>query len=297
MPVDCDFVPDLDAYFRRIGDTGPRQPTLATLNRIAAAHTEAIPFENLDVLLGKPISVKPADIEHKLVHENRGGYCFEQNGLMLTVLKSLGYDVRPISARILFQKSRVTTPARTHMFLRVEVEDHSWLVDVGVGGLSLASVLKLELDTVQTTPHDKRRIVASGDWSGFHQRSPDAVLYHQVLLDNTWEDICEFTLEPMPAIDREIGNWYTSTNPDSHFLKQLMVARTSESGRVTLRNYELKHRDTSGRSDTRLLTSQDELLEVLDSEFHLHLPGVTSFGINRDELADPDVGARKPLAR
>ena len=272
-----EFTPDLDAYFQRIADTGERAPSLANLRRIVAAHVRRIPFENLDILLGLPIDVQPAAIERKLVHGGRGGYCFEQNTLMQHVLLALGFSVRAISARVRYQKPREVTPARTHLFLQVEVKGESWLVDVGVGGLSPTAPLRLVLDEPQATPHEMRRIVAAGEWSGFEQRSPQALLYHQVLIGGRWEDVCEFTLEEMHPIDRELGNWYTSTHPGSHFRDRLTVARASESGRITILNREFKQRAANGEAQTRILHTDEELLEVLDSEFGLHFPAGTRF--------------------
>ena len=80
------YTPDLPAYFARIGLHGERQPTLDLLRAIVHAHVSSIPFENLDVLLGRGISLDPTAVERKLVHDRRGGYCFEQNSLLLHVL-------------------------------------------------------------------------------------------------------------------------------------------------------------------------------------------------------------------
>jgi N-hydroxyarylamine O-acetyltransferase len=116
---------------------------LGTLNRIVEAHVRSIPFENLDILLGKGVSVELPDIERKLVHQSPGGYCFEQNTLLQHVLLSLGYQVQPLSARVRPQVPREFIPPRTHLFLRVELEGQSWLVDVSVGSMSLTSALCL----------------------------------------------------------------------------------------------------------------------------------------------------------
>ena len=225
---------DLPAYFRRIGYAGPRDATLEVLNGIMAAHVRSIPFENLDVLLGRPISLAPEDIARKLITERRGGYCFEHNTLLLNVLESLGFTATPLSARVRIQRAREDIPARTHMFLRVELAGASWLADVGVGALSLTAALKLEADTPQETPHEPRRIVREGLWTGFAQRAPDARLIHQAYFANTWNDVCEFTLEPMPQIDRVLANWYTSAHPSSHFKNRLIAARATADGRVSL---------------------------------------------------------------
>ncbi len=256
-----DFVPDLDAYLTRIGDDGSRAPALATLHRIVAAHTRSIPFENLDVLLGKGIDLEPERVERKLVHERRGGYCFEQNTLLLRALQALGFQAAALSARVRYQRPRDYTPPRTHVFVRVEVDGVSWLADVGVGGLSLTAALRLDTESEQPTPHEPRRIVREG-----------GLYFHQVLLEGTWQDVYEFTLEEMPSIDRELANWYTSAHPGSHFKNQLLVARATPDGRKTLLNRELTLRKTAGHVDRRTVATPDELLEVLDEHFGLSFP-------------------------
>ncbi len=252
---------DLDAYFARIGYSGPREATLPVLNALASAHARAIPFENLDVLLGRPIALDEASLVGKLVHARRGGYCFEQNGLLLAVLEKLGFTARPISARVRWQKPRDYTPPRTHLFLRVELDGQSWLVDVGVGGLSLTSAIRLVENIEQPTPHETRRLVRDG-----------ARWLHQVQIAGEWLDVCEFTLEEMPPIDRELANWFTSTHPESHFRHRLIAARATRDGRITLQNRELVRRRHGGPSEAHVIADHDELLRVLADEFHLEFP-------------------------
>jgi len=256
---------DLDAYFERTGHEGPRSPTLATLHAITAAHTRSIPFENLDVLLGRGIDLDPAAVFAKLVVKRRGGYCFEQNGLLLRVLEALGFDVAAISARVRWQRPRDFTPPRTHMFLRVELDGASWLTDVGIGSMSLSAALRLEPDVVQATNHEPRRLVReAGRW------------FHQVRLDDAWHDVCEFTLEEMPGIDRELGNWYTSTHPNSVFRNRLWVARAGRGGeRRSVLNRTFTVRSRSGKADERTINSPPELLTLLADEFGIVLPAGT----------------------
>lgn len=257
---------DLDAYFARIGYHGPRSATLETLHAIASAHVQAIPFENLDVLLGRGIELEPSALERKLVHGRRGGYCFEQNSLLLAVLGDLGFEVHPLSARVRYQRPREFTPARTHLFVRVEL-DESWLVDVGVGAMSLTCAIRLDTADVQVTPHEPRRIVREGK-----------LLYHQVRLGDAWNDVCEFTLEEMPPIDREVANWFTSAHPASHFKNRLLVARALPDGRrLGLLDRELTVRERDGRAEHRTIPSPDELLAVLAAEFGLAFAPGTRF--------------------
>jgi N-hydroxyarylamine O-acetyltransferase len=257
---------DLDAYFGRIGYRGPRTPTLETLNALSAAHVQTIPFENLDVLLGRPIDLEPAALERKLIHGRRGGYCFEQNSLFLHVLTALGFDAHPLSARVRYQRPRDYTPARTHLLVRVEL-DESWLADVGVGGMSLTSALRLADPEPQPTPHETRRLVRE-----------NGLLYHQMLLGDHWHDVYELTLEEMPPIDRVVANWYTSTHPASHFKSRLVVARAlPDGGRLSILNRELTIRRRDGNADHHALASPDQLLAVLAERFDLHFPAGTRF--------------------
>jgi len=257
---------DLDAYFARIGYRGPRTATLETLHALASAHIQAIPFENLDVLLGRPIDLAPSAIERKLIHDRRGGYCFEQNSLFLEVLTQLGFHARPLSARVRYQLPRDHTPARTHLLVRVEL-DESWLADVGIGGMSPTAALRLADPDLQPTPHEPRRLLREND-----------LVYHQIQIGAEWHDLYDFTLEEMPLIDRIVANWYTSTHPDSHFKARLTVARAlPDGGRVTLRNRELTIRRRDGRAEHHLVASPDELLAVLAEHFGLHFPPGTRF--------------------
>jgi len=259
---------NLSEYFRRIGYRGGYRADLALLSALTQAHTSSIPFENLDVLLGQPISLEPEALFQKLVVERRGGYCFEQNGLFLEVLRELGFQVSPLSARVRLQRPRDFTPPRTHVFLRVELDGESWLTDVGVGALSLTSPLRLVTEQEQATQHEPRRILRE-----------DGRLFHQVRFGAEWQDVCEFTLEEMPPIDREVANWFTSAHPKSHFRNRLVVARAAPEGqRLSILNDQFTHRERHGTATTRHIASAEELLDVLLKQFGLSFPPGTRFG-------------------
>lgn len=256
---------DLDAYLARIGYHGPRAPTLATLHAVTRRHTTVIPFENLDVLLGRPIRLDPAALTAKLVHARRGGYCFEQNGLLLLALAALGFAVTPLSARVRLERPRDFTPPRTHLFLRVDLADGAWFTDAGVGACSLTAALRAGDSAEQSTPHEARRLVhEDGRW------------LHQARLGDIWTDVYEFTGEAMPLIDREVANHWTSTSPDSKFRQQLMVARAGPEGeRWALRDRTLIHRRGAEVLAQHDLATREELLEVLATRFGLELPAGT----------------------
>lgn len=257
----------LDSYFARIGYGGSTAPTLDTLNALIFAHVTTIPFENLDVLLGRGISLDDAAVDAKLLAQGRGGYCFEQNTLFLRVLTQLGFQVTPLSARVRLQRPRDFTPPRTHVFCRVELDGASWVADVGVGGLSPTSAFRLDTEAEQATPHEPRRVVKE-----------DGRFFHQVKLAGAWADVCEFTGEVMPPIDREVANWFTSAHPQSHFRNRLLAARARPNGaRVTLLNRELTLRDHEGRATSSVLDTPAALLDVLATHFDLRFPVGTNF--------------------
>src|SRR5690349_15099497 len=135
VPADALSPLDLDAYLDRIGYAGPRLPTRRVLEGLHLAHTTHVPFENLDILLGRPIRLDLDSLQAKLVRDRRGGYCFEQNTLFAAGLEQMGFAVTRLAARVRFGASRLLP--RTHMLLRVDVEGEPFLADVGFGGSGL----------------------------------------------------------------------------------------------------------------------------------------------------------------
>src|ERR1700761_9778460 len=144
----ADVTMDLTGYFERIGYSGGAEPTLEVLQDLVTAHTQAIPFENLDPLLGVPIDdLSPEALADKLVDRRRGGYCYEQNGLMGYVLQELGYGVRRFAGRVVWTLGPGDPiPAQTHTLLGVALpgEGQLYLVDVGFGGQTPTSPIRLE---------------------------------------------------------------------------------------------------------------------------------------------------------
>jgi len=161
MP-DLDSSFDIERYFARIGYVGPRAATLDVLRELHRLHPRAIPFENLDPLTGRHVSLELDDIVAKLVDAQRGGYCFEHNTLFAHALMALGFRVTPLAARVLYGRPAGAISARTHMLLRVDVGGGAWLADVGFGGLTPPSPLAMMLDLEQATTHEPMRFIAFG---------------------------------------------------------------------------------------------------------------------------------------
>jgi arylamine N-acetyltransferase len=231
---------DLNGYFDRINYRGAAEPTLEVLQDLMTAHTWTIPFENLDPLSGTPVyDLSPEALTDKLVRRGRGGYCYEQNGLMGYVLTELGFRVRRLAGRVVWMLPPDAPPgAQTHTVLAVTFPgSHGpYLVDVGFGGQTLTSPIRFETGNVQQTTHEPYRL---------EDRRDGLVLQAQVR--GEWQSLYEFTTRTVPGIDLQVGSWYVSTHPSSIFVTRLMVARVTDGGRMNLagRNLTIHRADAS----------------------------------------------------
>lgn len=149
---------DLDRYFARIGYHGPRASTLDVLHALQHLHPHAIPFENLDALTGRRVSLELDAIVDKLVNRQRGGYCFEQNALFANVLMQLGFSVTPLLARVLWGRAPGTVTPKTHMLMRVDLDGEAWIADVGFGAATLTSPLRIVAGEPQQTTREQFRL-------------------------------------------------------------------------------------------------------------------------------------------
>lgn len=248
---------DLDAYFKRIGYDGPREPTMDVLRALTLKHPDAIPFENLDVLLGRGISIVPADIDAKLIGSGRGGYCYEQNGLLKRVLTALGFKVEGLIARVQWLVPEGAPPRpRSHMVLGVQLEGQTWLVDNGFGGCVLTGPLKLFSDAIQDTPHGQFRIV-DVELGGVAERQV------QANLSGKWAPLYQVARGAWADIDYEQANYFTYTHPSSHFTWSMTVGRTTPTARYALKNNRFTHRDVNGAVVEQRDLSVDELEATL----------------------------------
>ena len=258
--LECSYPPnvDLEPYLARIGSEGPMAPTLETLKELHERHPDAIPFEAIDVLLERGVNIAPDAVEDKLVHGRRGGYCFEHNGLFKRVLEAIGFHVEGLSARVRWNAAPGTAPQPySHMALRVVVDNVPWLVDVGFGGCVLTTPLRMDTIEPQATSHETFRLIPFG---------PGMLL--QMWIDEQWKPVYELSGEPRLEGDYEVANWYTAEHPDSHFRKNLMVARTTTEARYTLLNGRYTVRYSDGRTHREVLEA-DGIERVLADTFQL----------------------------
>jgi len=267
---------DLDAYLQRIGYKGPVAADLQTLQAITTAHVAAIPFENIDPLMGVFVSLELDAIQRKLVHGGRGGYCFEQNGLLMAVLKAIGFEVSGLIARVLWNKPEDALVAQTHMVLRVELAGESWLADVGFGSMALGGALRLQPDVAQATSLEPFRLITSG-----------GVWRMQAKVRDEWRTLYRFDLQPREAIDYVVANHFTSTYPESHFLHGLIVARALSDRRLGLRDRDYVEHRFGAESVRRTLRDAGEILQVLQEQFGIRVPDYPGLEQRLDSLPMP----------
>lgn len=230
------FPVDLDGYFTRIGYAGPRSPDLLTLGALIVRHAASIPFEAIDALLGRPIDLSPQAVDAKLIDRRRGGYCFEQNGLLQRVLTSLGYRVEPLMARVLWMRQPgAPPPVWSHMALRVFVEDVGYLVDVGFGSCVPTAPLRFDQTAPQPTPHQPFRL----------SRTLEGFLL-EAQLGRDWVPVYEVSPRICGEEAYRIANIAASTHPHSLFRQSLLVTLTTEEARRILFGNRLTIRDRNG---------------------------------------------------
>ena len=250
---------DLDAYFERIRYTGRPAPNLATLRNIQLRHAMSIPFENLDVLLGRPIQLDLDSLQKKQIREKRGGYCFEQNALLAAALDTLGFDVTTLSARVRWKAPEDLITPRTHMLLLVKLAEGPFIVDVGFGGLTPTTPLALEDLEAQPTTLEDFRLRRDGE-SGYDL---------QARIGPQWRNVYRFTTERNFPADYKLANWFVSTHPESPFTTNLIASRPDADRRYNLLNGRLTTRYRDGSVDHRPLHSIDEAATALERHFHL----------------------------
>jgi N-hydroxyarylamine O-acetyltransferase len=208
---------DFSAYLERIGLEDD-----ATWQEIHRAHATSIQFENLDSHRGIPVSLAQEDLERKMVHERRGGYCFEHNLLLASALEHLGLEVEPMLARVRQGTPPGTVRARSHLLLRVTDDQGSrWHADVGFG-------LGTLLDPIPFGPDPTAQHEQSG-WS-FRVIEEGTELVLQAQGEDGWSDAYAFQPEPVPRVDIETSNWFTCTHPSSPFVFGLIAAVSRSDG-------------------------------------------------------------------
>jgi N-hydroxyarylamine O-acetyltransferase len=248
---------DLDAYLQRLNYAGVVHPTEEGLEALHRGHVYTIPFENFDILLGRGISLDPAALYDKLVHHARGGYCFELNGLFLMALQAIGFEARPLLARV-----HLADPpsGREHQLSLVTLRGRQWIADVGFGSFSFRAPIPLEFN--RPTTHD-----------GLMFRLMEAELFGimlQTLKKSRWINLYSFDLGQVFPADIAVGNHFTATHPSSLFTFARVAALLTPTGRVSLLNRTLR-RVSADTEQVQELGEGQAYLDALQTYFGIEL--------------------------
>ncbi|HEX8444097.1 MAG TPA: arylamine N-acetyltransferase [Allosphingosinicella sp.] len=250
----------LRAYFTRIGAGGVTS-SLGALAQVQRAHRLAIAFENLDIPLGRGIRLDPEHLFDKLVTRRRGGYCFEQNALLLGMLHALGFEARPLLARVWLRTDpRDPVPPRSHTLNLVTLDGIHHIADAGFGG-SYAPPMPLVADEISHSPDGARhRLVRDREHGWMLQRDAG----------EGWERQYSFTTERIWPSDLEAANHWTASRPDTRFTRLRIVSRALPDGYASLvdRQLTLSH---AGESQTVEVAGPAQYRELLHELFGLDL--------------------------
>jgi N-hydroxyarylamine O-acetyltransferase len=254
---------DAAAYLDRIGHHGPVAATEETLRNLHLAHLLTVPFENLDIHLGRPIVLDEWALFDKIVRRRRGGFCYELNGLFAALLKELGFDVTLLAAQFPREDGRMA-PEMDHLVLLVRGEDldEPRLVDIGAGRDSFIVPLRATATGEQSQPIGRARfrLVPERDAWRLQRREPGG----------EWEQSYVLHWQPRDLGDFEAGCHFHQTSPDSHFPRQRVCTLLTSNGRVTLSD-RLLITTADGRRAEREVTDDDEYREMLRTLFGIEI--------------------------
>jgi N-hydroxyarylamine O-acetyltransferase len=256
---------ELDAYFDRIQWRGTNAPTYATLAGLLDAHRAHIPFENFDVLLGRPVRLDLEGLQAKLVQARRGGYCFEHATLFGAVLEALGFEPARHAARVIMFRPRTEVP-RTHMFLSVTLDGARYVVDPGLGLFGSRLPLPLDGTGVPADRPTHRMVREGNDWV-MHATRDGAQI-------PAWVS----TLEAEYPIDFEVANHFTATHPASLFMNWILASAVTPQGRVNVMNRNVTHL-RGDATTTAQLADRSALRALLAEHFGFDLPEVETLRV------------------
>ena len=249
---------DIAAYLDRIGYDGPRAPTLETLRALHRGHMLTVPFENLDIHLGRTIVLDEAAFFDKIVRQRRGGFCYELNGLFSALLRELGYDVTLLSGRVSSEKGHFG-PEFDHLILLVRLDGEPWIADVGFGD---SFIEPLALNGKEQS---------SGGMLYFIDRWPEGLIL--LRLEDLWSAKYIFSLQPRRLEDFAGMCLHHQTSPNSTFPRARICSRATPQGRVTLSEMRLVQTVNRERSE-RMLESEEQYRQALLEYFGIELPNL-----------------------
>jgi N-hydroxyarylamine O-acetyltransferase len=243
---------DKNAYLSRLNYSGPLTPSGETLRALQLAHLLTVPFENLSIHSGEPIVLNDAALFDKIVLRQRGGFCYELNGLFAALLRELGFDVQMLSASVANSEG-VWGPEFDHMTLMVTLADR-WLVDVGFGD-SFTEPLLLDYRDDQIQGTRRYRI----------DEKDGGLILSQKENGSFWKPQYRFTLTPHVYADYAAMCRFHQTSPESHFTRGHICSKLTPEGRITISRGRLIVTNREVKEERELQST--EFQEALQSYF------------------------------
>ncbi|NOW46860.1 N-hydroxyarylamine O-acetyltransferase [Novosphingobium sp. SG751A] len=273
IPADADR---LGLYLARIGLAAPVEPTAQGLAILQRAHRMNIGFENMDVMLGRGISLDPDAIFGKLVMGARGGYCFEQNWLFGTMLAQMGFANRPLLARVwLGLPEDAPASPLTHTFRLVDLDGQAWIADAGFGGSYVPPMPLTDGATAQTADGAQHRIIRhsapgslAGEWL-VERLGPAAATDGRATAPG-WQKQYSFNLNEVAPIDLELSNHWTFTKPETRFTTAWIASIVLEDGFAALNGRRLTMY-AGGRGDVMDIAHAQDWRAMLADLFRVEL--------------------------
>ena len=248
-----------EAYLRRIRYEGPCQPMPAVLRNLHRAHMLSVPFENLDIPAKRPIILDAERLLHKVVDLHRGGFCYELNGAFGCLLRSFGFEVNMLSARVA-RKDGSSSPEFDHMALEVrDAVGEYWLADVGFGDCFLEP-LSLTRPTESEQMGKAYRLLADGDTLLLQRKSPEKDWAPQYHFTRTHHQLEEFA--PMCH--------FHQTSPESSFTQRRLCSLATTDGRITLEGMRLITTQDGKKTETEV-ADEEEYRRMLREKFGVEL--------------------------
>lgn len=250
-------------YFKRIGYIGTPKIDLETLTQLHYLHIRTIAFENLNPLFKIPVSLEIEDLKEKIIYHQRGGYCYEQNIFFAQVLTTIGFKTRMITGRVIWNQPLDTLNQRTHAVVLVTLEEEQWLCDTAFGAQVMTAPIKLLPDFSQSTTHEYYRVICYQE--GYALQS---------FVQKEWKNLYIFDLQEQYDVDFIVGNWYTSTHPNSSFTKELKISIIGNKTRHAIHNNQFTTHYQNQPSVKQRIKNVEELTSILKEVFYLEIPQV-----------------------
>ena len=247
----------LDEYCQRTGAASTGAASLELLEEMQRTQLYAMPFENFDIQLGRGIDLSPEHLIDKLIRHRRGGYCFELNGLFLSALRSIGFEARPLLARVHVGGEPT---GRGHQLSLVTLSGREWIADVGFGGACPRAPIPLEHGIESIQGHQTFRLAP-------HELG---YMLQLKLPDGEWQNLYSFDLTPVVPSDITYGNHFTSTHPSSFFTSARVAVRSTPEGQSRLFNFNVTTL-AAGEELTEQLPDNDTYLAELRTRFGIDL--------------------------